>query len=377
MKDFFDKPFTLDRIARIVFTILLLVLIGYIIRQLASILIPFALAWLVAYMLMPPVLFIQHRLKFKSRVLSIITVLVLLVALAGGIVLLLLPSVKEEVAKGWELLNFYASGETLLNMMPERLREVIANYSDLSTILAELNMEKILGAAQKFLTTSWGFVMDTVSFLMSFVVVFLFFLYLFFIMFDYEKLNRGIYKLAPEKYHSFISEALRNIEYYVNSYFKGQATIAFIVGVLFAIGFKIIGLPMGISIGLFIGVLNLIPYMQAIGIIPIILASLLKAADADQNFFVVLALALAVLGIVQVIQDTILVPKIMGRNMGMKPAVILLSLSVWGSLFGILGMLFALPITMILYTYYMKYIVGAPIERTQDAAEPAQELSEE
>lgn len=361
MKDFFAKPFTLDRIARIVIAVLIVVLIGYAFRELAPILLPFGLAWLVAYMLMPVVLFFQEKLKFKSRILSILTVLFLVSSIITGIILLLLPSIKEEVNKGWELISFYASSDVLLKILPESLRTRITQYTDIETLLKGFNPEKVLEAAQEFVTKSWSLVMSTFSFLMGLFVIFLFFLYLIFILNDYEALNKGIYHLMPKKTHPFVTEAIDNIEYYVNSYFKGQSLIALCVGVLLAIGFKIIGLPMGISIGLLIGLFNLIPYMQTLGIIPIVLASLLRAADADQNFFVVLALSLGVLGIVQVIQDAILVPKILGKTMGMKPAVILLSLSIWGSLLGVLGMLFALPLTMIIYTYHMKYIVGQPV----------------
>lgn len=372
MKDFFTKPFTLDRIARIVISVLIVILIAYVVRELMPILLPFGLAWLVAYMLMPVVLFFQKKLKFKSRILSILTVLFLLISIVTGIVLLLLPSIKEEVSKGWELISFYASSEALLNILPESLRTRILEYTDIESFLTEFNLESVLDTARQFVTKSWSLLMSTFSFLMGLFVIFLFVLYLIFILNDYESLNKGIFHLMPKKTHPFVSEAIDNVEYYVNNYFKGQSLIALCVGVLLAIGFKIIGLPMGISIGLLIGVFNLIPYMQTLGLIPIVLASLLKAADADQNFFVVLLLSLGVLGLVQVIQDTVLVPKILGKTMGMKPAVILLSLSVWGSLLGVIGMLFALPLTMIIYTYHMKYIVGKPIEKG-GLIEPAKE----
>jgi predicted PurR-regulated permease PerM len=67
--------------------------------------------------------------------------------------------------------------------------------------------------------------------------------------------------------------------------------------------------------------------------------------------------ALIVFAVVQTIQDTILTPKIMGHVMGLNSAIILLSLSIWGSLLGILGMIIALPMTTLLITYYQKYVV--------------------
>jgi predicted PurR-regulated permease PerM len=82
-----------------------------------------------------------------------------------------------------------------------------------------------------------------------------------------------------------------------------------------------------------------------------------KAADTGQSFWMIMLGALIVFAVVQIIQDTILTPKIMGHVTGLNPAIILLSLSIWGSLLGILGMVIALPMTSLLITYYQKYVI--------------------
>ena len=97
--------------------------------------------------------------------------------------------------------------------------------------------------------------------------------------------------------------------------------------------------------------------MQALGIIPLGLASLLMAAQTGENAFVCMLLAYGVLMIVQIIQDMIIVPRIMGQTMGMRPSLILLVLSIWGYLLGFFGMLIALPITMFIYSLYMRYVL--------------------
>ena len=142
----------------------------------------------------------------------------------------------------------------------------------------------------------------------------------------------------------------------MNRYFRGQALVAFCVGILFSIGFLIIDFPLAIGLGLFIGLLNMVPYLQIIGFIPTILLALLKAADTGESFWWTLGLALVVFAVVQAIQDMILVPKIMGKITGLNPAIILLSLSIWGSLMGMLGMIIALPGTTLLLSYYQRYI---------------------
>ena len=115
--------------------------------------------------------------------------------------------------------------------------------------------------------------------------------------------------------------------------------------------------PMAIGLGLFIGLLNMVPYLQLVGFIPTIILAIVKAADTGQNFWFIMLMALIVFAVVQIIQDTILTPKIMGHVTGLNSAIILLSLSIWGSLLGILGMIIALPMTTLLINYYQKYVI--------------------
>ena len=100
----------------------------------------------------------------------------------------------------------------------------------------------------------------------------------------------------------------------------------------------------------------MVPYLQLVALVPTVLLSLLKAADTGENFWWILACALLVFCIVQTIQDAVIVPKIMGKITGLNPAIILLSLSIWGALMGIVGMIIALPCTTIILSYYKRYI---------------------
>jgi predicted PurR-regulated permease PerM len=142
----------------------------------------------------------------------------------------------------------------------------------------------------------------------------------------------------------------------MNRYFRGQAAVASIVGVLFATGFLIIGLPLGILLGLFIGLLNMVPYLQLIGLIPAFLLALIHALETGSSFWVILGLTGLIFVVVQIIQDAILVPRIMGRVTGLNPAMILLSLSIWGKLLGIFGLIIALPMTFLILAYYRRFL---------------------
>ena len=115
---------------------------------------------------------------------------------------------------------------------------------------------------------------------------------------------------------------------------------------------------MAIGLGLFIGALNLVPYLQVIGFVPTIVLAMLKAADTGGNFWFILLAALIVFAVVQAIQDMVIVPRIMGKITGLNPAIILLSLSIWGSLMGMLGMIIALPLTTLMLSYYQRFIIN-------------------
>jgi predicted PurR-regulated permease PerM len=203
----------------------------------------------------------------------------------------------------------------------------------------------------------WDVIAQSVSIVSSVFTVTMVMLYTLFILLDYEEITSGWPNLLPERYRGFALQLVGDVEDGMNKYFRGQAMVALCVGVLFSIGFLIIGFPMAVGLGLFIGLLNMVPYLQLIGFVPTILLAIVKAADTGQNFWLVLLMALAVFAVVQVIQDTILTPKIMGRVTGLNSAIILLSLSIWGSLLGVLGMIIALPLTTLLITYYQKYII--------------------
>ena len=159
----------------------------------------------------------------------------------------------------------------------------------------------------------------------------------------------------------------------MNKYFRGQAFVALCVGILFSIGFLIIDFPMAIALGLLIGALNMVPYLQIIGFIPTIILAILKASDTGGNFWIIIASATAVFAIVQAIQDGYIVPRVMGKITGLNPAIILLSLSIWGSLMGMLGMIIALPLTTLMISYYQRFIIN---KENFHKVEPSENQSE-
>jgi predicted PurR-regulated permease PerM len=96
--------------------------------------------------------------------------------------------------------------------------------------------------------------------------------------------------------------------------------------------------------------------LQLISLLPTTLICFVYAVDGSVSFWTIWLECMAVYVIVQIIQDFFLTPKIMGKYLGLNPAIILLSLSVWGSLLGLVGMIIALPLTTLLIAYYNRYV---------------------
>jgi len=367
MGTLFDKPFTFDRVFRIVFGVLAIIAFLYIVTLLRNALLPFLIAWLLAYITHPAVKFFQYRLRLKNRILSIGAVVLLFVSTITFALVIYLPHVISEAHRAVAILNSYNTGNSPIPFIPEEWIIYLQGKIDISEITAYFSHDNFIGTIKQLAPRLWNFVSGTFSVLVSFTIIFIILLYFVFILLDYEKMVRGWIKLIPANYRPFIKELAFDVETSMQRYFRGQSLIAFCVGVLLAIGFKIIGLPLGVSLGLFIGVLNLIPYLQTLGLIPMTLLVLLKSLESGQNFWGLLALAVLVLVIVQLIQDLYLTPRIMGKAMGLNPATILLSLSIWGTLLGFIGLIVALPLTTLCLSYYKRFVL---MENTKEEPEP-------
>lgn len=345
---------TFDRFIRWMLGALLAAAIIYMVNYLSNVLLPFFIAWLLAYLLYPTVRFVQYRMHVPGRVLSIIVTLVFVTVVIGCIVWMIIPPMIEQFERLGYLLGRYLHDTIHVNNFPAAIQLWLRENDE--TITSLFRNEDIMEAVKETMPKVFAVIGKTANIIMSIIASLITLLYMFFILKDYEKLSAGFIRLFPPKNRPFWRELTDDVERELDSYIRGQSLVALCIGVLCCIGFTVIGFPMAIGLGIMIGLMSLIPYVHSLALIPIVFLSALKAADTGQNFWVVLASALAVFAIVQVITDMVLVPKIMGKAMGLNPAVLLLSLSVWGSLLGFLGLIIALPLTTLIIAYYQRYV---------------------
>lgn len=355
----FKNPITFDSFIRGLVVALIVVGAGFLLNRLSSVLLPFFIAWLLAYLMYPLVCFLQYKCRLRNRTLSILVAAVLVLAAVTGFFALVIPPTIEEFSKLSGLIEEfserYLNGTQVAPYVKELLEQYVPHYQE--KIIDLVQDKSFLDTVQTLLGRLWDFVYQTVDFAVGLVGSLIVLLYMFFILQDYESISEGWVTLIPKQNRAFATQLVDDVEKGMNSYFRGQGLIAFIVGVLFSIGFLIVGMPMAIGLGMFMGLLNLVPYLQTLGFLPMALLALLKAADTGQNFWIIFGLGALVVGVVQLLQDMVLTPRIMGSAMGLNPAVILLSLSVWGSLLGFIGLIIALPLTTLLISYYRRFVL--------------------
>lgn len=354
------RIWTIDRVMRLLFMATGLGILLWILNYLSAVLAPFFAAFLVAYIFDPLVCKIQNKVKY--RVVAVAIVISMIVLVIGGAMWIFIPMVVGEVRHLGVLIQKLFSDSTWIERLsafvPQDLWREFKSLISWDKVAVAMQSLDFWNAAQsvagKVLPSAWGVVTKTSSLVMWLSGVGLIFMYLVFIMLDMPKLRKGVKNLFPTRYRQRASEFAMEMDRFMGSYFRAQSFVALSVGILYAIGFGVIGLPMGVAFGLFSGALNMIPYLQLTTIPLALLLAVVYALEKGMPFWEVAIIVLVIYLVVQLIQDMILVPKIVGSSMNLPPVGILLSLSIWGKLLGFLGLIVAIPFTCLCLVYIEK-----------------------
>ena len=349
-----SKEITFDKFIRWAGIVTLVIAVLYITNYLSEVLLPFFIAWFFAYLLYPVVKFIENKLHVKVRAISILLAMGAAIAIVGGVIWLIIPPMIDQFDKLGEVLTRWVHQTTHTNNLTMLIKEWLQDNQ--TTIERFLKSKDFSDTLKTTMPKVFSVVSQTATVLMSIVASMITLLYMFFILLDYETLTANWVRIFPKKNRPFWSALMKDVERELNNYIRGQGMVALCMGIMFCIGFTIIGFPMAIGLGILIGIMNLVPYLHTFALIPTAFLAMLKAADTGQNFWVVFGLAFLVFCVVQVITDMVVTPKIMGKAMGLNPAILLLSLSVWGALLGFIGLIVALPLTTLLIAYWQRYV---------------------
>ena len=349
-----EGKITFDRMARWVLMAATVIAIIYLINLLGSVLLPFFVGWLLAYLLYPMVKFVQYRLHVPSRPLAIVVTMLVVGIVLAGVFYFIIPPMIEQFERLGDVLMKYLNQQSEKGDFSAMIHEWLNQNRD--RVMEFFRSRDFIETMKTTMPGVFSFVGRTANIIISIVASCITLLYMFFILLDYEYLTNNWVRIFPKKSRPFWISLMGDVERELNNYIRGQGLVALCMGIMFCIGFTIIDFPMAIGLGILIGIMDLVPYLHTFALIPTAFLALLKAADTGQNFWIIFGLAVLVFVVVQVITDMVTTPKIMGTAMGLNPAILLLSLSVWGTLLGFIGLIIALPLTTLLIAYYQRYV---------------------
>lgn len=345
-----SRPFTFDRVVRIIIAIAVAYALVWLIGVLYNVLLPFCLACLMSYILEPFVEFNQRLLRMKTRGLAVLVTIIDCTIIIGTLFYFMLPPIESEIRGMEQMITSFNKSNTSIPFIPEEWLNYLKNKFDFTQLVDQLSHSSILSKGEDIITVSIEFLLHSLEWLLTFI-------YIIFILLDYDKLGAGFRLLVPDRYKAPLFQIGNDIKVSMNKYFRSQLLIASCAAVFYCIGFSIVGIPMAIVMGMLVGILYMIPYFQYVTLIPIIAICFIDSLDGHVDFWAELGQCCLVYVVSQCICDYILTPKIMGKSLGLNPALILLSLSIWGTLLGIIGMIIALPLTTLLLAYYKKVII--------------------
>lgn len=349
-----QKPlyWNIDRIMRLIIGLAIAAVVIWLIRYLSDVLLPFVVACFVAYLLQPVVRFNQRWTGAKGRILPTILTLIEATVVITLLVWLFVPTTVKDVDMLGGILKEVTAGRKPLPHFLKPVIDLINQYLNPEQIkhtLSSMHWQTLLSKGTTLLQQSIDVIMQTLGWMLTLI-------YILFILIDYPQITRGFKLIFPGKYRAKGMEVVRDVETNMNHYFRGQGMVALCATVFYCIGFSIVKLPLAVPMGIIVGILYMIPYFQYITLIPVAIICFIYSLGGGAEFLPLLGKCGLVYVISQCICDYLITPHIMGKEMGMNPAIILLSLSIWGSLLGIIGMIIALPVSALIMTYYQRYI---------------------
>ena len=363
--NFFQKWFLNNRFSIALLNILLFFLIILVFNKISFVLNPFwtffnailppILVAVIQYYLMNPIVdFLEKKLHF-SRVLTITILFLIVVGLLVWIITSIVPVLQRQtnsLIKNWPHIWNDAQNATEKLLRDPHLSKVKGN---LNQAISDAQA-KIFKSGQESLNLAINNVLSAVNVLtMIFMTLLTAPFVLFFMLKDGHNLKPYITKVAPKHLQESFASLLHDINHAVASYIRGQITVAFWVGVMFAIGYSIIGLPYGVTLAVAAGFLNMIPYFGTfIAIIPALILGIMNSP-------MMLLKVVIVFAIEQTIEGRVISPLVMGNKMDMNPVTTILLLIGASAVSGLWGVIFAIPVYAVIkiivtriFKYYQK-----------------------
>lgn len=357
-------------LVRLLFFVGGLLAIVVVLIVLRRIFLPLFLGLGLAYLFDPVVSWLERH--GWSRVWGVAALTLVLLLLLAGVVLYLVPAVGEQVSHLRDQLPRYS--ERVREQLHPWLERLRARYpvmiEELQTRLVDgvkENWPRLAKSIGAWVGNAFASLGGFFLFLLNLVFVPVFAFYL---LVDFPKLKKGVLGLIPVPFRGVIHDRLREVDEAVSSFLRGQLTIALVLAAINSIGLLILGVPLGLLIGLLSGLANMIPYMAlVVGLLPAMALCWVEY----QSWGRVLAV-LAVFSGAQLLEGTVLSPRILGKSVQLHPVWVLLAILVGGSLFGFFGVLLAVPVAAAIHVFTRHWLTAyrqSRLYRARPASDPS------
>lgn len=325
---------TIGKFLRLLITIMVLVIIGWLLYSLSTILTILLLSALIAYILDPIASYLEA--KGMSRTSATIIIFLVFFIFIGVSIWVLLPGLLGELYTLQQNLNL--NDTTSLTKKIESFISSNLGFIDVKN----LNIEEKVRNEISVLTDQLLSMLANLISIISIVVIIPF--VVFFLLKDGRKMKKSFIHLIPNRYFEMTLNVIHKIDQQLGWYLRGQFTEAFVVGLLSVMALWLLDVQYFIIIGIFAGLANMIPYVGPIaGAVPAIVITLINGRDPIRILYVVIAFA-----IVQLIDNIILQPLVLSKSVNLHPLIIVFAVLIGGQFFGLLGMLLAVPVAGII-----------------------------
>jgi predicted PurR-regulated permease PerM len=300
-----------------------------------SIILPVFIALILTYILNPLVVRLVKR--GVNRTLAIATVFSALILLATIALFLFMTSLKAELSTVQINLPEYVA--RLYQVIPDQIKTYLnietpdKAYQQLNAALQELRgvsfnlFRETFAVVSRAFTSTLAFVLTLLGYLITPV-------YLYYFLSDLPEMKAGLLGFVPERFRGTVMGKVKEVNEVLSAFVRGQLSVCAILAVLYSSGLYVIGIDLALLIGTLAGALFIIPYLGTIfGILHPLLC-------------------LGWFALVQAVEGGVITPKIVGNKVGLHPVITILALLIGGQLFGIFGMLLAVPVTAVLNVFF-------------------------
>ena len=347
---------------RLLLAVAAVVLVGWCFAQIAGVLTPFAIAFTLAYFLNPVVNAMESRFarrlekrpwlraRLDPRTPAVGVLCALAVATVVVVVVLVVPAAWHQASDaGAKLPEYVQRARAKLEPIYERLNLKYPDQAEeirarIETTLRE-NAVDIVKPLTRAVQAAFSSVLGFFLSILSLLVVPVFAVYL---LYDMNRIASGAKDLVPNRWRPYVYSRFAQVDRLLSAFVRGQLTVCLILGAFYAVSLTACGVPMGLIVGFVIGFFNLIPFMSHVIGLP--LALVLSWLDDQSPERLLAVAAFFVFG--QFVEGNFISPKIVGDSVGLHAVVIMLAVLVGGTLFGLIGMLVAVPLTAALSVFW-------------------------